>query len=168
MDFDRSSKLLTLLANFGVVAGLVFLAIEVRQNQVVLEQNQSLMERQYELEVVDGHQALADLSDQVRMMIAGDGELAGIWIAGMKGETLSESDQLRFTSLCDSKIWNEAVSYKRLTIIGRSVDAQQIPIYMRAQKENSPGYESCWNNNVEGLRLWGYDDLVNSVLAPDP
>ena len=168
MNFDNANKGLTLLANFGVVAGLIFLAIEVRQNQAVLEQNQDLMERQYEMQVIDGHQAIADSADDIRMLIAGDGEVAKIWIAGMSGDSLPESDQLRFTSLCESKIWNEAVSYRRLKVIGRSVDAQKIPNFMRAQKEKWPGYESCWNNNAEGLKSWGYDDLVNSVLAAAP
>ena len=40
VNLDRLNQWLTLLANFGVVAGIVFLAVEIRQNQALLEQNQ--------------------------------------------------------------------------------------------------------------------------------
>lgn len=36
MDVDRLNKWLTLLANIGVVAGIVFLAFEIRQNNELL------------------------------------------------------------------------------------------------------------------------------------
>lgn len=168
MDFDRSNKILTLLANFGVVAGLVFLAVEIRQNQVVLEQNQDLMRRQFEVQAVDSHQAIADLTDKIRLLVASDGELTKIWIAGMKGENLSEVDQTRFAALCASKIWNEAVSYRRLKITGASGDAQLMINTMHQQRESSPGYDSCWNDTAEGLTDWGYDDFVNGVSTADP
>lgn len=39
MGFDRFSKWVTMLANIGVVAGIIFLAVEVHQNNTALEQN---------------------------------------------------------------------------------------------------------------------------------
>ena len=104
MDFDRSNKILTLLANFGVVAGLIFLAVEIRQNQVVLEQNQDLMQRQFQIEAVDSHQSISDLTDKVRMLIASDSDLARIWISGLNGDAMPEIEQARFAALCESKI----------------------------------------------------------------
>ena len=168
MDFEKTNKGLTLLANFGVVAGLVFLAIEVRQNQVVLEQNQSLMERQYELQVVDSHQAIADSVDDLRLMLSGDSEVADIWLNGLSGENQSKPDQLRFESLCDLKIWNDAVSYRRLKVIGRQEDAQNFHNSVRGELERWPGYKGCWDKNVQSLTAWGYEDLVDGVTDADP
>jgi hypothetical protein len=168
MDFDKANKALTLFANFGVVAGLGFLAIEVRQNQVVLEQNQSLMERQYQLQVVDSHQAIADSVDELRLTLGGDTEVAKIWINGLKGLEMTEAEQLQFESLCDLKIWNDAISYRRLRILGRPNDADNFHSSVRGEVERWPGYTDCWENNVQGLRNWGYEDLVNGVQNADP
>ena len=167
MDFDRSNKILTLLANFGVVAGLIFLAVEIRQNQVVLEQNQDLMQRQFQVQAVDSHQSIADLTDKVRMLIASDGELARIWTSGLKGEALSEVEQARFAALCESKIWNEAVSYRRLLVMGQSGDAELMVKTMEFQKANFPGYQSCWVTQVDGLKIWGYEDFIAGVEAAE-
>jgi hypothetical protein len=42
MNLDNLNKWLTLLANLGVMAGVIFLAIEVRQNQGMLEETNRL------------------------------------------------------------------------------------------------------------------------------
>ena len=39
MDTEKINRWLTLLANIGVVAGIVFLAVEIRQNQAILEES---------------------------------------------------------------------------------------------------------------------------------
>ncbi len=44
MKLDNVNKWLTLVANFGVVAGIIFLAIEVRQNQELLERDHALLD----------------------------------------------------------------------------------------------------------------------------
>ena len=167
MDFDRSNKILTLLANFGVVAGLVFLAVEIRQNQVVLEQNQDLMQRQFQVEAVDSHQAISDLSDKVRMLIASDGDLARIWTSDLMRDHLPEVEQARFSALCESKIWNEAVAYRRLKVMGQSGDAELMVKTMDAQKADFPGYQSCWETVADGLIAWGYEDFVSSVIGAE-
>ncbi|MEQ9007390.1 MAG: hypothetical protein RLP12_05865 [Ekhidna sp.] len=37
MQFDKLNQLLTLIANLGVIAGILFLAIEVRQNTAMMQ-----------------------------------------------------------------------------------------------------------------------------------
>jgi len=76
MDPDKLNKWLALIANFGVVAGIIFLAVEMRQNQITLEQNQTLMKLEYELQVAGSQLALADSAGEFRSLIAGDKELA--------------------------------------------------------------------------------------------
>jgi hypothetical protein len=141
MSLDNLNKWLTLVANFGVVAGIVLLAIEVRQNQ-------ALMQRQFDLQVVDSGQAIANVADQRRLLFAADSEVADIWLKGLEGELHSSTDKLRFDSLCDSQIWNDAIAYNRLRAIGRTVDAEIIPRGIKRRIETWDGYRKCWERNI--------------------
>ena len=50
MDFEKTNRWLTLVANIGVVVGIVILAIEVNQNSDLLKQNSALSTAQGVLE----------------------------------------------------------------------------------------------------------------------
>jgi len=53
MKLDNANKWLTLVANFGVVAGIIFLAIEVRQNQELLERDHELLDHRSQNTALD-------------------------------------------------------------------------------------------------------------------
>ena len=59
MNIDSTNKWLTLVANFGVVAGIIFLGIEVRQNQVILQDT-------YRLNRVEARMADVDTFNDLR------------------------------------------------------------------------------------------------------
>ena len=162
MNLDNLNKWLTLLANIGVVAGIVFLAIEVRQNQISLDRNSELMEREYELQVADGLIGIAQSSNVFRYLLAENGELAQIWSDGAAGRELSVIDHQRFMSLCGAAIWGGATQYGRNVTLGRH-DLAEAEANVRRQMNSQPGLKQCWEENVGGLRLWGYGDLVDAV-----
>jgi hypothetical protein len=41
MDTDKLNRWMTLVANFGVIAGLIFLAVEIRQNTASLDESRT-------------------------------------------------------------------------------------------------------------------------------
>ena len=53
MKLDNVNKWLTLVANFSVVAGIIFLAIEVRQNQELLERDHELLDHRSQNTALD-------------------------------------------------------------------------------------------------------------------
>ena len=46
MDFDKLNRWMTLVANLGVVAGLIFLSIEIRQNTESLDESRKQVQLQ--------------------------------------------------------------------------------------------------------------------------
>ena len=76
---------ITILANLGVIAGIVFLAIEIQQNndQLRIQARQNVYEMQAEIQ---------------RNFYRNDGGLAELYIKAVQGESLSFVESVRFTS----------------------------------------------------------------------
>jgi hypothetical protein len=163
MDVDKISKWLTLIANFGVVAGIFFLAIEIRQNQSTLEQNQVLMERDYQLNVANGFRLAADAADKNRSLIIQDEEVAQIWLDGLEGKELTATNQYRFNQLCDMNIWNAAVLYERYRVLNDKQRMQALIDVTREQMEASAAFKSCRERNIDRLHSWGMGQFVDAV-----
>jgi hypothetical protein len=119
MKLENLNKWLALAANIGVIAGIVFLAIEIRQNQESLDRNSDLMELDYQLKVAEGQIAIAEMADSFRLLRAGSHEVAKIWLDGLAGRELSEVDQARFMEMCNATIWRGATTYGRNAALGR-------------------------------------------------
>lgn len=81
MNLDLANKWLTLIANIGVLAGIVFLAFELQHNTVATQ-----------LEVASNFQS--SFSD-IEMLIAGDPEFAEILIKGRVGAEMSSEERFR-------------------------------------------------------------------------
>jgi len=167
MNLENLNKWLSLAANLGVVAGIVFLAIEVRQNQISLDRNSELMEREYELQVADGLIGIAESSNVSRYLLAENVELAQLWIDGAAGRELSAVDYQRFMRLCGAGIWSGATQYGRNVTLGRH-DLAKAEAHFRRRANSQPGLKKCWEENIDGLRLWGYGELVDSVSNSVP
>lgn len=167
MNLDNLNKWLTLVANLGVVVGIFFLAIEIRQNQQTLEQTQALIERDYDLAVVDNLQQIADTSDDMRLLFLQYPEIAELNIRGRAGEDLSDVDTLRYRSLCGMQIWNDAVTHQRNLVLGRHDLARAEEVGIRRRINDEPGFKECCEAQVDGLRRWGVGELVDGVYSVD-
>ena len=75
---------ISILANVGVIAGIVFLAVELRQNN--------------ELMAADSRAALSDRLRHVAEVVFTDAGLADILVKARNGDTLSESEETRVLS----------------------------------------------------------------------
>ena len=84
MNLDNLNKWLTLLANLGVLAGIIFLAMELQQNSKMMEAQtrDSITEKQMEM----------------YGWVATNRDLATVWSAGLRGVLEDPIDQAMFTS----------------------------------------------------------------------
>ena len=81
MNLDATNRWLTLAANVGVLAGIIFLAYEVQQNTVATR-----------LEAASNFQGSFT---EIEMLIAGNPEFAELLRKGREGEEISSADELR-------------------------------------------------------------------------
>ncbi len=84
MNLDRLNRWMTLAANIGVIAGILFLSFELRQNTMASRL-----------------QAASDFQDsfsEIEFFISQSPEFAALLVKGRKGEELTETDQLRLTT----------------------------------------------------------------------
>ena len=78
IDLGQSIQI---LANIGVIAGIVFLAVEVGQNQTSLEEANRLNERMI-------HDTALDRLMEFSALIAASEQVADIWIGGLGDQDL--------------------------------------------------------------------------------
>ena len=76
MDSDRLNRWMTLGANIGVLAGIIFLAFELQQNTVATQ-----------LEAASNFQGSVT---ELEMLIAGNPEFAELLRKGIEGENTNE------------------------------------------------------------------------------
>ena len=83
MNLDSTNRWLTLAANIGVLAGIIFLAYELQQNTVATQ-----------LEAASNFNASFS---EIELFIAGNPEFAELLARGREGEEFTGVDQLRLT-----------------------------------------------------------------------
>ncbi|MBL4580371.1 MAG: hypothetical protein JKY29_01020 [Gammaproteobacteria bacterium] len=81
MNTDKLNHWLTLGANVGVLAGIIFLVYELQQNTLATQ-----------LDVASNFQ---NSFTDIEMLIAGEPEFAELLVKGREGENMSPTDQLR-------------------------------------------------------------------------
>ncbi len=85
MNFDKWNKQLTLVANIGVVAGLIFVALEVRTNTA---SNNIAIEQNYAANWMI-----------INSTIAANADLAALLQKGLSGEELDQAESLQLQHL---------------------------------------------------------------------
>ena len=81
MNLDSTNRWLTLAANVGVLAGIIFLAYEIQQNTAATR-----------LEAAGNFQSSFA---EIEMLIAGNPEFAELLRKGREGEEISSTEELR-------------------------------------------------------------------------
>jgi len=154
MQFDRVNRWLTLVANFGVVIGLVFVALEIKTstntNRIAIQQG------------------YASNWMLINSQVAGDGELAGIIEKVYSGSTLTPVEERRMKRFIRMRV-SHALAQLGLYdngIISRA-DATNGFGTIRADARN-PHYrrlieDVLWTDRLRGLILEedGYDQWVD-------
>ncbi len=156
MRLDPFNRWITLLANIAVFASIMFLAIEIRQNQTAIEESNRLS-------VLEARTLEIEQFNQWRGYLIENPDLAKIWDAGMKGEPLDSVEELRFMSLCNNIVWISAGSFERSRALGRP-DAADATTSIRAEMiDQSPHFRACWDFMAPILRDYGVNAYVDEV-----
>ena len=155
MDLDKLNRWLSLAANIGVVLGILLLAVEIRQNQAVLEQTRDIL-------LLDSSHLDVSRFTEWRSKQIADREVAELFIGKVAGSELDDVDQHRFDLVCSDLYWAAALMHERAVELGRPSYEQGTVAWMRQQLSN-PALGDCWKRFREVLLLWGYDDFVEQV-----
>ena len=159
MNLNNAEKWLSLIANFGVVAGIIFLAIEVRQNQ-------ELLERDYELARLDSMSLDLSRHAEHRSFRVQSREVAQLWLDGLAGNELDPVDQSRFMALCVDFVWQDALLYARSKALDIDPYVNEVVDFTKKLIAQRPGFRACWEARRDGLRNWGHGEYVDAVESP--
>jgi hypothetical protein len=157
MKKGKLNEWLTLLANFGVVTGIVFLVIEVRQNQAAIEES-NLINR------VQARSMEIDQFNDFRAFVSQSEELSRIWVEGIAGQPLDTVERARFEMLCLSNVWISVGAYERSLLLDRPGIADGTVRIRAEMLAESPGFRDCWNKVVrQSVLEYGMGEYVDAV-----
>jgi hypothetical protein len=134
MDSDRVNRWLTFATNVGVIVGIVFLALELRQNsQLMAAQLRQQMSR--------------DTTDLLTLH-SNDAQYLTVIERGLKGEELTDVESHQFVHRQNAYIWQwqqwqNLVYQHRIGLYDDDEFALQIAIARRYISDN-PGFLKLW------------------------
>ena len=151
---------ITILANIGVIAGILFLAVEVRQNQESLDEANRINRVGTLTEAVENFNAW-------RTMLLQDAELNRIWNAGLSSAELDSGDRGRFDLVCQSILWAHVLFWERSDAPGQSSRSHAAVAAWRRALE-APGLRRWWDNvGRDQVLQWDYGLFVFEVEETD-
>lgn len=157
MKIKDLDKWLTPLTNLAVLAGVIFLVVELRQNQ-------DSMELDRKIALLEAQQTDFNSLSEQRWKVISDPEVAQLHISGSAGEELSEADSFRFSQLCQDRLWAGALMFERARALGRPQHAEATAEWVQ-RMTNWPGNEACWLRSQSTFKDWGYVEFVEAVEA---
>lgn len=156
MDADKLNRWLALGANLAVFASIMFLAVEIRQNQVSIDEANRLSK-------LDARVIEVEQFNTFREMLLENPALLRTWNNGLADAELSAEDDARFYLLCTNLIWISAGSWERSIALDR-MDAATATTSIRAQMINdSSRFARCWREIRRNLIPYGLADYVDDV-----
>lgn len=152
MDSRKLNDWLQVIGLFGVLAGLIFVGLQLRQDrQIAIAEGVSRS--------VGFRQDWADVM----------GADAAVWVKGMAGDELSAIESVQFEALANAlevqlySLWN------REQLIGTREEAATFARAAARQFGGNPGLLKFWRNHVTDAQQRGvvnpWIDAVNAELA---
>ncbi len=132
-------ELISILANIGVIAGIVFLAFELRQNN--------------ELMASEARATYASMDQIGWSFIIENPDLSDLLIKDRNGEELTESEELRLNAL-----WLQNLAQYQF----RFLEDPNSVGWVNGQRRNYESYStlrSAWEGNGSGARQAGKDNF---------
>ena len=135
-------QIITILANVGVIAGIVFLGFELRQNNTLLKSQARLN--------LDANRLTLQLS-----VIENTGGIAELIVRARSGEELSRTDQYRLTVRRGVTLNNFESGYRELS--SGALDEEDIPVGQWSSVFlSNPGMMDYW----EGVKQTAAPEFV--------
>ena len=143
------------LANLGVIAGILFLGLELQQNNALMESAARSNRSAY--------------AEEANLMIAGDSELAALVLRDTQGETLSELEAFRLNRFWMAALTNLQVGYLELSSEELELQANR----WRRLFGRNPSLRETWAREASSREAPFFDAnfsawLNESVLALSP
>ncbi|MEO0574487.1 MAG: hypothetical protein AAF004_03425 [Pseudomonadota bacterium] len=146
---------LTPATNLAVLVGILLILVELKQNQEVLELEQTLA-------LLESQQADFEAFREQRNQVIEDPELAQLVLDGASGKELSAVDAFRFLQSCQNWIWTGVLMHDRSSRLGREGYPEATVQWFRSAIEQ-PGLKNCWQSTKSIYALWGFEDFVLAV-----
>ena len=147
---------LSILANLGVIAGIVFLAIEVGQNQAALEEQNTLTR-------ISGRDAALEYFSSHRKTLLDNPDLLQMRLKARRGETLTALEQEQFFLLCQDYAFLLVTVYNRFDSLDLDEEREALIGLAASQFSVSAADKECWESNKNGMLVRGYRDFVDAV-----
>ena len=150
MNFDKTNRWLTLVANIGVIVGIIFLAVEI---------NQSTLQTQLQTS-----SSFQNTFTSVELNLVANNDLLDALLKSQKGEGLSEVDQLRVLVFYRAVLrgYQNSFYQSRTGVIDPAVWEGE-----RNQMKQSFGFDegmvSYWLQN-RSLYSPEFNDLISSLI----
>jgi hypothetical protein len=146
MDANRLSNWLQIVGLFGVLGGLVFVGLQLRQDQRIASAE----------DVFTSASLRFDLAE----ILGGDAE---VWVKGARGESLSEVEEAQFDAMIDAAHGLGYAVWYRETQIGSPRDAQNAARATASFYARTPALLRYWyeRNSDSGFP---FETAVNNEL----
>jgi len=146
-------KWLSIIANFSVVAGIIFLAVEVRQNQASLSESNIINS-------LDSSEAALVYNNNFREFLIENPDALRVWRMGSNGDDMPIDDSLIFNYLCANWVWNWVMAHERYDALGRETQALAMVGNVVRRARNQPGIGECWEGMRSVVLYTGYAKFV--------
>ena len=153
IDFGQLSQT---LANVGVLLGIVFLALEIRQNQNVVEEQNTLTR----LTVRDTQY---ENYSRFRHLLLANPELQEILIKGSTGQNLTETEKARYRTMCNERLYMNLTAFTRAEALGFPGGLKAGVRPTAREIRGATAFKECWEDASESFRTDGYDSFVDEV-----
>jgi hypothetical protein len=138
------------------MAGIVFLAIEVRQNQASLDEANRI-NRAASLRTA------VEYFNEIRMSVATNAELADIWSRANSGEPLAGLEATRFESICQTLLWTHVMLYEQYRSLDQLTHLDG-PLQSMRRNLQRPAIRECWESRVkDDVKKWGYGAFIEAL-----
>ena len=155
MSFEQISYLAQIVASVAVVASLIFVALQIKQNTRALQRNE--------------HNSTMEQWTVIRQAIAQNREIAELMTAGLHGErAMDAADQLRLEQMLQENAWAAFHIWDRTQrgIFPKGTFEATGGALLRTLLK-TPGGESWWRNAKHTGFHPGFVHDVDAVLATE-
>lgn len=150
MEKPSISQTISVAANLGVIVGLLFLALEIEQNNRLLR--------------AEALASLVEARNLPRVLMMQDPEFAEFWLRVESGEPLSPTDARRFRAYAERGILNWAFQYEQY-LEGNLLESQ-LPIEGWRSSLSDERWMEAWRGLEPGLAPEFVEFVEGSAIRP--
>jgi hypothetical protein len=144
MTSDRLKEIVELVAVFSIVASLIFVGLQVRQDR--------------EIAATESVAAAADSRKYMAELISDNTE---VWVSGLAGKPLSDLDTVVFASMADAYQMDVYASWFRASQLNH-INPDRFPLQFASYLIRNPGLLANWHKrNARAKALREYDGVTN-------